>query len=458
LIQKFKQLLLQNPLFKKYFGADDRGSFRNRRLLYTALSSLGARSVTILVSLLSVPLTYNYLDAERFGAMMMIVSLVGTVSFADFGIGFGLQNRWAELNLDETGLKIKKAISTVFYFLLGIAFLLGFIGLFLYSFVDLSGIFKINASDHAFVKEINDSALAFFLLTALSFPFSIVQKIQVGKQEGYLTNIWNICANVLSLVLLLLFTHFKLGIPFIIIALYGVNNLFIVVNYFNEFYVKHKNLIPQFHLFDVPFLKAIIKDGLFFLITQIGAMVLNTTNNFFLANFHGAATVGVFNIGLKLVALFLIPLEATVPYFLPALNDAFAKNDYSWLKKAFRKYIQFVTIYSVVTFLTMFFLGSKLIDLWMSKSNFLNQQLILAFACFTATSAFNYFASYTMLSSKYIFFLVKIYPLLVLITTLIKWNIVPTFSVEGVLYTQTIIINILFFTLSFFKLKKDQLL
>jgi O-antigen/teichoic acid export membrane protein len=458
LITKLRSVLFENPLFKKYFGNDDRASFRNRRMLYTAISALGARFVTIAISLLSVPLTYNYLDAERFGAMMTIVSLVGTISFADFGIGFGLQNRWAELSLDETGFKIKKAISTVFFFLLSVALFIILVGVLIYTYGDLSAVFKVNAQNLAFAKEINDSTLIFLLLTAISFPFSIVQKIQVGKQEGYITNIWNICANVLSLILLLVFTHLKLGIPYIIIALYGVNNLFIVVNYIYEFYFKNPNLIPAINLFDLSFLKVIIKDGLVFLVNQVGAMVLNTSNNLFLATYHGAATVGLFNIGLKLTSLFLIPLEATAPYFLPALNDAFAKNDINWLKKAFKKYFLANLLYAIFIFVFIFLLGGKLVDIWMTKTHLLNQSLMLALAFFTFNTVFLYFVSYTMLSSRYIFFLVKFYPLSVLIATFLKWKIVPTFSIEGLLYTQSIVLIIFFIIPSITKLKLDKLL
>jgi len=41
------------------------------------------------------------LNAERFGVMMTIVSLVASLGFADLGLGFGLQNRWAELSLEK---------------------------------------------------------------------------------------------------------------------------------------------------------------------------------------------------------------------------------------------------------------------------------------------------------------------------------------------------------------------
>lgn len=225
--------------------------------------------------------------------MMTIVSLVASLGFADLGLGFGLQNRWAELSLDETGLKLKKAISSVFFFLLGVAILLIVVGLLVYCFIDISPIFKSNSSDIFFKKEVNLSALTFFLFTAISFPFSIVQKIQIGKQEGYYTNIWSIFSNIIGLVLLVIFTKLKFGIPAIIFALYGVTNIFIVLNFIFEFKFNQKNLRPKYSLFNFKMLKFLIKDGLVFLVNQIGYVVLTTSNNLYLANFQGAAVVGI---------------------------------------------------------------------------------------------------------------------------------------------------------------------
>ncbi len=108
--------LKRNKIYNKYFDSAKRQNFRNRRILYSSLSSLLAKFIAIFVSLYSVPLTYNYLSPDRFGVMMTIVSVVSSLSFADFGIGFSLQHRWSELNMKENNLLLKKAISTVFFF------------------------------------------------------------------------------------------------------------------------------------------------------------------------------------------------------------------------------------------------------------------------------------------------------------------------------------------------------
>jgi len=455
---KLSRKLYSSHYFVKYFGNDSNGAFRNRRILHSSISSFGARGVSILISLLCVPLTFNYLNPERFGVMMTIVSLITVINFVDFGIAFGLQNQWAELSLDKTGMKIKKAISSVFFYLLFVSLLLLSIGILLYQFVDLSSIFRVDSKNVSFIKEVNVSAFVFFIFTSISIPFSIVQRIQMGKQEGYLTNIWNIIANILTLLLLIIFIKLKLGIPYIIIALHGVNNIIIISNFIYEFCFKHKDLFPHLKLFDFKILKMLVGDGLVYLINQVGTMILTLTNNIFLANYYGAATVGLFNIGIKFLSLFQLPLEATAPYFLPAFNDAIAKKEMLWVKRTLKRYLQFISIYSLLIFLVIYFFGDTLLTLWLSKAHLLSQHLLLAFAFFGVCSLFVSFIMYTMLSSKFIFFLLKVYPISVLIVTLIKWKLVRNYSIEGILYTQAIVLVLLLVVPCLVKLKKSDLL
>ena len=454
-IKKLTNKLLKTPFIQKYIGGDDRGSFRNRRLFYSVISSLGAKGVTVLVSLLSVPLTFNYLNPERFGIMMTIVSLITTINFADLGIGFGLQNRWAELSLDETGISLQKAISSVFFFLLGIGCCLLLVGMSLYFWVDLSFIFNLKGNDPALTKEVNDASLVFFIITALAFPFSIVQKVQAGKQESYITNFWIIASNVSSLLLLLLFTFLKLGIPFIIFALYGVNNLLIVINFFIEFYKKNTELSPQIQFYDFTFLKGLIKDGIFFLSTQLGAMTLNTGNNVILASYHGAATVGYLNIGLKLISLFLIPIEVFAPNLLPAINDALSRNDFAWLHSKLRFFLKFVLVYGLVSFCVLLFTGNYLIEVWLSTKMGLDFNTLLVFSLFLVYSLFLFFISYIMLNAKFIKFTAFIYVIAVIVATILKYIFVDD-NIQGILYSQMAAILLFFFIPSFLIVKNNN--
>src|SRR5438552_374368 len=63
---------------------------RYRRIALTSATSILSKGVSLLTMLISVPLTVNYLGAERFGLWMTVSSLVTFLAFADFGIGNGL--------------------------------------------------------------------------------------------------------------------------------------------------------------------------------------------------------------------------------------------------------------------------------------------------------------------------------------------------------------------------------
>ena len=62
---------------------EGRSQERYRRAALTMLSSLAARSVSILTVLISVPLTLGYLGVERYGLWMTISSVIAMLVFAD---------------------------------------------------------------------------------------------------------------------------------------------------------------------------------------------------------------------------------------------------------------------------------------------------------------------------------------------------------------------------------------
>ena len=55
-----------------------------------------AKAIGLLTSLVSVPLTYRYLGAERYGIWMVLISIIAAMGFADLGIGNGLMNAVSE--------------------------------------------------------------------------------------------------------------------------------------------------------------------------------------------------------------------------------------------------------------------------------------------------------------------------------------------------------------------------
>jgi O-antigen/teichoic acid export membrane protein len=63
--------------------------------------TLLSKGVNLLVSLVTIPIIYNYLSKEQFGVYMTILSFVTMLSFSDFGLGYGLLNKIAIYNAQE---------------------------------------------------------------------------------------------------------------------------------------------------------------------------------------------------------------------------------------------------------------------------------------------------------------------------------------------------------------------
>src|ERR1035441_8948081 len=69
-----------------------RSQERQRRAFLSTMAAFAAKGIAIVTQLVTVPMTLNYLGAERFGLWMAISSVVSMLAFADLGVGNGLLN------------------------------------------------------------------------------------------------------------------------------------------------------------------------------------------------------------------------------------------------------------------------------------------------------------------------------------------------------------------------------
>ncbi len=422
------------------------------------ISALGAKLVSALVAFLSLPLTYNYLQGERFGILAAVVTIISSLGFADLGLGFGLQNRWGEYSTDASGLRKRQAISSVFFFLCVVGFLIASIATFFLFFGNLSAIISFKGSDQLLRQEATLGIYSLLLTTAFTFPFSIVQKIQNAKLEGYKTNLWTTAGSLTSLACLIVATQCKQGIPAIIIATHGVNSLFIVINFLVEFVLLKKEHFPIAGLIDGRIIMSSLKDGMTYLALQISSTLLLTSNSFLLAKYHSFIDVGKSDVGLKLISLFLIPMEASAGYYLVGLNDAVARKEKSNQKKAVRKYLFATVTFSLLVFLGLLFTGNFILNKWIGKNILLSSSEILSFAVLAVGTTLVFFASFTMLSPTLISSLLRLYPFAAGITILLKYMLVNRYRIEGLNYSQFIGLFLGFFLPTLYILKRKSFL
>ena len=93
---------------------------RYRRILLTGGSTLIAKIFIAAINLVTVPLTVNYLGAERYGLWMAISSVLALMSFADLGLGNGLLNAISRANGRNSAEEAQVAVSSTFFILMTI--------------------------------------------------------------------------------------------------------------------------------------------------------------------------------------------------------------------------------------------------------------------------------------------------------------------------------------------------
>ncbi|MBQ5911837.1 MAG: hypothetical protein IIW93_01920, partial [Bacteroidaceae bacterium] len=91
-----------------------KGSERSVKSKLNIISMLFIKGGSILIGLLLLPLTLDYVDSETYGVWLTISSMVAWISFFDVGLGNGLKNKLAEALAQKDTELGKKYVSTTY--------------------------------------------------------------------------------------------------------------------------------------------------------------------------------------------------------------------------------------------------------------------------------------------------------------------------------------------------------
>lgn len=430
----------------------DIGSFRLKRMWMATLSGLTNKAINSIVGLLSIPMTLNYLGTERYSFMITLVTILSLVTYSDLGLGFGLQNRIPVLKQDID--KLKKAISSTFFFLCTVTLVASLIIWALYYFIDWRKTFSVSESITS--NELTNSIIAFFVCLLGVIPFSFVQRVQVGFQEGYVNEIWGSFGSIFSLIFLFISVFLKAEIPWIILSLYGTPTLFTILNFIYHFFLKKSDLLPRISFLDKTILLSLIKDGLVFFSVSLMYTLATSYDNLLIAHFLGAEAVVLYSIGYRLCGLASTPLYIYSSSVLPAFNDAIVNGDKEWARKMLKKSIKYVLLISILLATIIFFCLNPIIHLWIGKQYTFSTSICLSFAVFIIYYGVHGLCSHIMLSSYFINWLLKIFPISFICVLCLKLILIPIWKIDGLIWATMFGFFITFHFVSYMKLKSNK--
>jgi O-antigen/teichoic acid export membrane protein len=359
-MRRIRQLLF--PRDPAGLGDHTRGAERNRRAVITGGAATLARVVQIGTSLITVPLTLKYLGNERFGLWMTISSVLAMATFADFGVGNGVLNTVAKASGKDDMEGVRKAVSSGFAILNSIAVFLILSFFAIYRFVNWADFFRV-ASPQA-RTEAGPALAVFAVCFALNISMDVVQRVQLGLQQGYRYGLWQICGSAAGFIGVLSGIWLHVSLPVLVSAIAGAPIFATALNAIHFFGFVRPDLRPTRELMERNAISQIARLGGLFFILQVGVAIAFSADNFIIARTLGAVNVPEYSIPQRMFALITMMSGMLVAPLWPAYSEAISRGHIAWVRHTLGRSLLIVLAVTSTASITLLLMAPRLIHWW----------------------------------------------------------------------------------------------
>lgn len=385
----------------------------NKSRMFNLIKQTGLSAVYKVIaigcSFLLVPMTLGYLGKEQYGLWMTMLTVLSWISLCDLGLGNGMRNAVTSALAENNIEKVRQYISTAYFLLLGIVGILIFLILLFSDFVSWQKFFNIQSLSNSYLKHI---AVFLCISSLLNFLIALINQVANAYQKSSLTVVNQLIANVMSLLTTYVVIKISNNEFFFIVCAYSLSLILSNVAISFYFYRKNKNIIPSINYFRWENVKKISNDGIKFFLIQVSGLILLVKDNIIITQFLGPEYVTDYNLVYKLFSIFILSMSLLMNPLWSAYGDAFARNDFSWIKTTIKK-MNILILVIGLGITMMAFLAPMILHLWVGDIQIDNSLIYLMgiytfiFVWSTGYSAFIN-ASGKLRFSLYLMFLVVI--------------------------------------------------
>lgn len=311
------------------------GNTRSSLIKKNIAGSIVIKGISILTSLLLVPLTINYINKELYGIWLTLSSIVLWLNFFDIGLTLGLKNKLAESLAIKDYISGKYLVSTTYYMMVIIFLPLCLFILFITPFLDWPLILNVS-------PVYNDDIIKvlYILITSVFFQmfFNVLGTVVSAYQKVALSSLFVMLGQVLSLLFIYILTLTSqsslIGLAIAIsISPIIILCIFSIYLYKNKF----KEVSPSYKFVDRKRIKDLFGMGVKFFIIQIQVIILYQSTNVIISNIAGPEAVTEYNIAYKYLSVAAMLFNIILTPLWPAFTDAYTLKDYQWMRNIYKK-------------------------------------------------------------------------------------------------------------------------
>ena len=326
------------------------------------MAATSAKLLSAVLGILILPIIMHQIGKEQFGLWMVVSSLVVWMQLADFGIGNGLVNALSEANGRDdpeaaSGYLSSGLVATIVLALVCLPFLYA-----AYLWIPWGRLLNISEPDLAEIAADAFLIVGFFFI--LNIPISLVNRVYVAYQKGYVTQIAQGIASIAVFAGVLAAVYIDLDFLYFVGISAGLPVLINAILWIDLFRVNSPIKIDLYSIGRVFFIR-ISNSSIPLFIFQCGGLLVNQLVYVVIANLGTLAMVAEFNI-VQRIYIFIFSLAAAISSpFYPAIREASERDDSRWMAKAISNALWLRLLATSPFALILLFFGDYLVIVWM---------------------------------------------------------------------------------------------
>lgn len=310
---------------------------RTMRVLVTAGATYLGRFGAGIAVLVNLPLARQTLDPELFGVWMMLTALLGFMAFADLGVGNGVLNNATRAKATADVPLLRRTLMAGYGITCAAGLLLWCIWLLWAHFSPQPSLLAgtISPGNQA---EVVASFGVFAALLAINIPGSLVQRVQLGMQQGYWNGINQLISALLTIGAVRLTLHLDGGVPTLILATLGVQAFVNVCNTGAWLFLNKLLRWREWRgALDTPTVRALLRTSCMFFLLQMAAAFAFQSDAVVITQTLGQDAYGDFAVIQRLFLFISMVLNAALVGMWPAFGEAIASHNLAWAKTALKR-------------------------------------------------------------------------------------------------------------------------
>ena len=308
---------------------------RSRNIALTAMSAMLAKVIAMITPLVTVRLTLTYMGEEIYGLWSAVTSFFTMFTFADLGLGSGLQTELSKASALEDKSVAKRLVSSTYAILTAVSMALILVFLVAYPFVNWAEV--INAETEETIALVGGVVLAIVIPKFINIPLALIQRTQTAMQEGYRNYLWQCSGNLLSLFFVVVIYFLDLGALTMIWVSSMITVVVAFVNMVVYFKFQRPELMPDIKFFDKAISKRMLSTGVKFFVLSIFTSLSLSIDNFIVAHTCSLSDVTPYSVMYKIVHLISVVTVMLSTPLWGANGEAMQRGEFEWVKKATRK-------------------------------------------------------------------------------------------------------------------------